>query len=232
VSYGTQILTIAAAARGSAGMPHWIMIDEAHHLMPAEGSPAADLLASVGEGICLITLEAKALPDTVLPLLNILTSPDLEAFRSGMQALRWNAGTGNGEASPLAPGEMVLARGGAASAPIRFYVDQRRSAHRRHLRKYAEGELPPDRSFYFRGPHGTLNLRAANLIRFCELAEGVDEATWDYHRRRGEYSTWIRDKIKDPELAEEAETLEKARNLSVGDSRRRLLQAVRHRYAV
>ena len=56
---------------------------------------------------------------------------------------------------------------------------------RRHRRKYAEGDLPPDRSFYFRGPEGKLNLRAQNLILFLQLAEGVDDETWLYHLRRG-----------------------------------------------
>ncbi len=106
------------------------------------------------------------------------------------------------------------------------------SAHRRHIRKYAEGELPPDRSFYFRGPQADLNLRAANLARFCELAEGVDEATWDHHLRRGEYSAWLREMIKDPELAQEADEVERARGLTPAEARRRILEAIRRRYAV
>jgi uncharacterized protein (DUF2384 family) len=38
-----------------------------------------------------------------------------------------------------------------------------RTQHRRHLRKYAEGDLGPERSFYFRGRDGKLNLKAQNL---------------------------------------------------------------------
>ena len=53
-----------------------------------------------------------------------------------------------------------------------------RAEHRRHSRKYAEGELPQDRSFYFRGPQGKLNLRAQNLMVFLQMAEGVDDETW------------------------------------------------------
>jgi hypothetical protein len=134
--------------------------------------------------------------------------------------------------SPLTSGSMVLAHDGSPSGPIRFTVDPRKSDHRRHIRKYAEGELPPDRSFYFRGPRNALNLRAANLVRFCELAEGVDEPTWEHHRSRGDYSTWIRDVIKDPELAQAAEAAEKASGLSPGESRSRLLDAVRQKYSV
>jgi hypothetical protein len=49
---------------------------------------------------------------------------------------------------------------------------------KRHLRKYAEGELGEDKSFYFRGPKKALNLRAQNLSTFVQLADGVDDETW------------------------------------------------------
>src|SRR5207237_133563 len=113
---------------------------------------------------------------------------------------------------------------------VRFRVSLRRVEHRRHLRKYAEGELPPDRSFYFRGSEGALNLRAANLLRFCELADGVDEATWAHHLRHGDYSAWVRDMIKDPELAEEIAGIERE-TLPPAESRRRALEAIRRRHA-
>jgi hypothetical protein len=113
----------------------------------------------------------------------------------------------------------------------RFRVARRRVHHRRHVRKYTEGELPPDRSFYFRGPGGALNLRAANLTRFVELAEGVDEPTWAYHLQRGDYSAWLREMIKDPDLATQVAALEKVGD-APAESRRRVLEALRARYAV
>ena len=83
-----------------------------------------------------------------------------------------------------------------------------RSKQLRHLRKYATGKLGEDASFWFRGPDGKLNLRAQNLIRFVEIAEGVDGATWDFHRERGDYSRWIKEAIKDSDLAKEVAAIE------------------------
>jgi hypothetical protein len=94
-----------------------------------------------------------------------------------------------------------------------------------------EGELPPERSFFFSGPAGALNLRAVNLARFVELAEGVDEATWAHHLAGGEYSAWVRQMIKDPELADEIATIEAAGG-APAESRRQVLDRVRARYAV
>jgi len=48
----------------------------------------------------------------------------------------------------------------------------------RHRRKYAQGALGEDKSFYFRGPHDALNLRAHNLALFLQIADGVDDDTW------------------------------------------------------
>jgi len=31
-------------------------------------------------------------------------------------------------------------------------------------------------------------------------AAGIDDDTWLYHRRRGDYSAWLARTIKDPEL--------------------------------
>ena len=114
---------------------------------------------------------------------------------------------------------------------VRFHVAQRRVQHQRHVRKYVEGELPPERSFFFRGPERALNLRAANLARFVELAEGVDEGTWRHHLDHGDYATWLQDMVKDPTLAAEVRALQAAR-LAPGESRRRVLDLIRARYSV
>jgi hypothetical protein len=133
--------------------------------------------------------------------------------------------------APLERGEAALAWLDGTPRAARFRVARRRVQHRRHVRKYTEGELPPDRSFYFRGAGGQLNLRAANLGRFCELADGVDDETWSWHLSRGDYSTWVREQIKDPDLAQDVAAVE-ARRRPPQESRREALAAIRRRYAV
>jgi hypothetical protein len=100
------------------------------------------------------------------------------------------------------------------------------------VRKYAEGELPADRSFYFRGPEKKLNLRAQNLKSFEQLAEGVDDATWMHHLRKGDYSRWFRQEVKDEELSREAERIEQDPALSPSQSRERIRAAIDQRYTV
>ena len=105
-----------------------------------------------------------------------------------------------------------------------------KSERRRHLRKYAEGELGPDRSFYFRGPENKLNLKAHNLQVFTTMAQGVDDETWLFHLRQGEYSLWFREAIKDPELADEVAAVERDHASDPGDSRKKIIEAIERRY--
>ncbi|RUW56249.1 phosphoglycolate phosphatase, partial [Mesorhizobium sp. M2A.F.Ca.ET.067.02.1.1] len=95
---------------------------------------------------------------------------------------------------------------------------------------YAEGQLDEAGSFYFRGPDDAMNLRAHNLIIFAQMAEGIDDKTWEHHLRAGDYSEWFRHQIRDKDLARETETAEKDKTLSAQESRKRVLDAVRRRY--
>ncbi len=237
VTYATHALAAVAAVRGAGGLPHWLIIDEAHHIAPAEGSSAVELLPRAGESVAFITLSADQLPRDLRRVVAVLASTDREAFQAALATLgrdRDRRGpvpdVGGG---PLDRGEALLETlNGRPASAVRFRVARRGVQHHRHVRKYAEGELPPDRSFYFRGPRGALNLRAVNLKRFCELAEGVDDATWAHHLGRRDYSTWMRQTIKDEELADEIAALESNGTGRPGESRQRVIEAVRRRYTV
>jgi len=100
----------------------------------------------------------------------------------------------------------------------------------RHVRKYASGELGPDRSFYFQGPEAKLNLRAQNLTMFVQLAEGVDDDTWMHHLKRGDYSRWMRVAIKDEALAAAVAAVEAGPGQSPEASRRRIRELIEERY--
>jgi len=237
VTYATQALGAVAAVRAASGLPHWLIVDEAHHIFPADGSSAVDLLPPAAESLALITLSADRLAPEARRVVGVVGSTDADALRDAVRNLRADGARGprlpDPGGGPLERGEALLAfLGQDGPGIVRFRASRREVQHRRHARKYAEGELPPDRSFYFRGPRNELNLRAANLKRFCELAEGVDEGTWTHHLRRGDYSTWIREMIKDPQLADEVAALERSRGDAPRESRRAVLDAVRLRYTV
>jgi hypothetical protein len=116
--------------------------------------------------------------------------------------------------------------------PVAIRIAQGRSERRRHRRKYAEGELSPEESFYFRGPEGKLNLRAQNLILFMQVAEGIDDATWMYHLNRGDYSEWFRRAIKDEALAEQAARVEATPDIPPAQSKAFIKSAIEEHYTL
>ncbi|MGH7263815.1 MAG: HAD hydrolase family protein, partial [Candidatus Rokuibacteriota bacterium] len=61
VEYATRVLATVAGVRTTTGMPHWLLVDEAHHIAPADGSSADGWLRPGSESNCLITLSAADL---------------------------------------------------------------------------------------------------------------------------------------------------------------------------
>jgi hypothetical protein len=219
--------------RARTGRPHWIVVDETHHLMPTTWHPATLTLPQQLEGMILITVHpesvAKALLNAVDVVLAVGESPE-ETIQAFCEAV--------GESCPklapttLEPLEVLAWWRRSEEPPIRIRCIPQRSERRRHSRKYAEGNLGPDRSFHFRGPEGKLNLRAQNLNLFLQLADGVDDETWMHHLRQGDYSEWFRTMIKDADLSDEAEQVEKRANVTPVDSRAAIREAVERRYTL
>jgi hypothetical protein len=217
--------------RARTGRPHWIVADEAHHLFPAAWRPSALTRPEELTNLLMITVHPESVSADVLARV-------ARAFTVGAGAAdvlaRFAAAIG---APPPAPSLPPLEAGralawirGEPSEVIVFTPTAPKAERRRHVRKYAEGELGPDKSFYFRGPEGRLNLRARNLRTFTEIADGVDDDTWEHHRRRHDYSRWFRDAIKDDDLAAEAESVERDPSLAPATSRARIRSAIDQRY--
>jgi hypothetical protein len=116
------------------------------------------------------------------------------------------------------------------AAPLLLKTVRSSRERLRHVRQYAEGELSPQQSFFFRGPESKLNLRAQNLRSFLQLAAGVDDETWMFHLRRGDFSLWFKTVIKDEELARQAAQIESDQAASAEHSRERIREAVDSRY--
>jgi hydroxymethylpyrimidine pyrophosphatase-like HAD family hydrolase len=218
--------------RARLGRPHWLVLDEAHHLMPAAWEPPAGLLPEKLSSLLLITVHPGLLARAVLDRVDTVLAVGQEAEATLRQFAEATSVALPDFAPPtLEPGEVLFwSREGAA--PFKLRARPSRTERRRHRRKYAEGTLPPERSFYFRGPENKLNLRAHNLMMFVQLAEGVDDDTWLYHLRRHDYSRWFREGIKDRALAAEAERIENLPQVGPAESRALIKAAIERDYTL
>ncbi len=226
-----DLLPRLQSLRAKTGRPHWVLVDETHHLMPRDWDPAPLVLSRELAGMIYVTVH----PDWTAPA--VVNTADLvvtlgEAPHQTLRTLTTTAAGEQENPAPLEPGQALLWRRDEAAAPVRFKMAPSRAERRRHRRKYAAGELPPDRSFYFRGPQGRLHLRAQNLMLFLQIADGVDDDTWLHHLYARDYSRWLAEFIKDPVLGEEVAAIEDDKALDARESRARVRAAVESHYTL
>ena len=230
-----QLLPRIQELRARTGRPHWLVIDEAHHLLPTSWHPSRNTLPQELSGLMLITVHPDHVAPAVLSLIETIIAVG-ESPEKALQAFSEALGQPSPELNPvkLESGEaLVWSRAqdaGADAAPFRLRIAPPSGERRRHSRKYAEGDLGEDKSFYFRGPEGRLNLRAQNLLLFIQLGEGVDDDTWQYHLRQGDYTRWFRDAIKDEDLADEAARIAEQPSIGVAESRAGIKAVIEERY--
>jgi hypothetical protein len=219
--------------RLQTGRPHWIVLDEAHHLLPASWHPTRQVLTQDSTGMLLITVHPDQVAPAVLSLMHLVIAIG-ESPAATLHAFSTVLGQYAPALAPraLQPGEALLWARYLDQGVQQFRMTPCRIDQLRHRRKYAQGELGEDKSFYFRGPQGQLNLRAQNLVLFMQLAEGVDNATWTYHLRHGDYSRWFREAIKDEGLAAHAADIEGQAALSPTESRALIKAAIQQRYTL
>jgi HAD superfamily hydrolase (TIGR01484 family) len=212
--------------------PHCIVVGEAHALLPPEGAALAAYARNHPSGVVLVTAHPEALAPAVLQTMGWVAATGRGAG-DALHAFAASAGVSPPETPPgaLAPGEALVWNPRFPFAPLRVRVEPPSIERRRERRREAAGELPPDRSFWFRGPEGRLNLRAQNLALFVQIAEGLDDDTWNFHLWRGDYSEWLLNSVRDPELAQAVRLVEKERDAAAAASRARVREAVEARHA-
>jgi hydroxymethylpyrimidine pyrophosphatase-like HAD family hydrolase len=216
--------------RARTARPHWIILDEAHHLLPAARNGSSATIPP--SGLILITVHPEHVSPAVLATAEIaVVVGDTAADVVERLAENAHAPRPAIESRAIETGQALVWRRGDEHV-VRIRSAPSRHERRRHVRKYAEGELGEDRSFYFRGPEGKLNLRASNLTVFLNLADGVDDDTWQHHLRKHDYSRWLREAIKDADLAQKAEQVEARPDLPVAESRALLKEAIAERYTL
>jgi hydroxymethylpyrimidine pyrophosphatase-like HAD family hydrolase len=228
----SKLLPQLLELRERSGRPHWLIIDEAHHLLPPAWELGTVFATDVNRTV-FITVH----PDQVHPGVLASVGTVIAVGANPQVTIRQFSQTQNVRPPRIAKaelesGQVLVWPRFAGQLPQCVRVPPNTVERRRHNRKYSEGELPPDRSFYFQGPEGKLKLRAQNLILFLQLAEGVDDDTWLHHLTQGDYSDWFRTCIKDDVLASEAAEIERQPNPSADATRALIREALERRYTM
>jgi len=218
LDYLRSLPAVIDVERAAGGLPHWIVVDEAHATLDEHGT-AADVFRPTDRGYCLVAYRPDRLCAEALAAIDVtitVTGPTIP-------------GTGGG--APVPPNATIRELG----APERpFIMGARRTPHVRHRRKYAVTPLPRARWFEFRGPDGAVVATAPDLAAFGRLLHSADAAVVAHHLVRGDFSRWIVGALQDRQLGAAVGAIEREvlarRAADVVHARERLVQGIEARY--
>lgn len=215
------------------GRPHWLIVDEAHHILPSDRSKGGSAsLNNIAGSTMLVTVHpehvSQAALSTVDSLITVGRYPH-QTVRSFCTAVGVSS-LPESDIPESHNGNVIAWFRGTDRKPFSLHIEPSKAERKRHRRKYAQGDVGYERSFVFRGPDSKLKLRAQNLVIFLQMAEGVDEDTWQFHLRRQDYSRWLRGSIKDDELANVVAGIETQSSMTAEDSLKAVKFAIEGRY--
>ncbi len=160
--YMRAALPSLASLRRRTGLPHRIVVDEAHYFL--HGSDAAELLDLDLAGYTLISYRLSGLDPSVLRASDfvIVTRESdpreidhlhaLLGFAGGADAAEWHAVLANLERGEAA---FLPVTGDGAGELRRIRLAPRRTPHVRHRTKYLDVPVPEGKAFVFMSPENT-----------------------------------------------------------------------------
>ncbi len=232
-AYVGEVAAAVRANRADCGLPHWIVVDEAHRPFSASVPIFSD---TSRKGYCLITWQPGHLrPETIddLDMVVALASPDGDDDQVTEFLTRWSPDDDlAGVLTRAEPGQALLSAD-PGRAPVLVDLAERRTGHVRHWHKYATAELPVAKRFYFRRssdePTGRV---AANVREFHRILGHCGDDVIDHHTRNHDFSRWALHVLQDATLAASLSASEDT-HVATGDppaTRRGLLRAIETRY--
>jgi hypothetical protein len=238
-AFFARLLSVLLDLRREYGHPHWLLLDEAHHLIPSPAGLEVDALPSDFNNFILISTSPHALSAATLSKVGmVLTLGDnpsypIEQFcqvlglpaPQGIPALKNNELCVWDRDGTVAPDGSDKPDGSPAPYIVRYNMPQQ--LQQRHKKKYAQGDMGGN-SFIFTGRENQLHLVANNLMLFLHIAEGIDTDTWLFHLGRADFSSWLRNSVHDEELATVAGEAEKLHDATA--SKKKLLDAIAKKY--
>jgi hypothetical protein len=237
MQYIRALLPALNVLRERTGLPHRIVLDEAHYYL--HGADAPQLLDLERGGYVVVTYCASRLPtqllaDTEVMIVTCESSPvEIDALHRScvtctqVERSRWSnlahLKAGQAVALPIteeAGGELRL-----------FTMAPRLTPHVRHREKYVDVPVAEHRAFYFAANGRPSSRRVRTLRQFVAALEDTSAPSLEAYLRRGDFSRWIADVLGDHALAAELRNLEdRHRAAARADTLSEITTAIRARY--
>lgn len=241
LKYMHSVLPALATLRRHTGLPHRIVVDEAHYFLDDPHAP--NLLDLDSGGYTLVTYRASKLRHDLLAASQAVIVTR-ESDPHEVRALHERCTSCQGKMTEVEWRQLFegLVLGEAVALPVteeaqgevrRIRLAPRLTPHVRHLAKYIDLPVPEGRWFIFWSGGSLTGQRARTLSEFVAIVEQSPAAALDGHLRRGDFSRWIAEVFGDYPLAKTLRQLERDyRAGAIPDIAMRLAQAVRSRYEI
>jgi hydroxymethylpyrimidine pyrophosphatase-like HAD family hydrolase len=232
--YLRTLLPLLITLRRRSGLPHKILLDEAHYYVG--GPDGAHLIDAELAGYILVTYRISGLAKSILTTADavVMVTQESDAYEAATLAqMARPASTFDPKIfRDLAPNEAALLPGAEESLGRvrRFQMAPRMTSHVRHQAKYIDVPVREDRAFVFT-ESGRAGPRARTLQQFMGLLSTLPSDPIQAHLERHDVSRWLADVFRDHPLAAHVRALEdRAIAEGPGDVAAEVAQAIRARY--
>jgi len=199
-----SILSLIRRFRRRLGLPHWVVLDEAHYSLHREGV-SDHALGLADKGFCLATYRSSWLRESVMKAADVFVLSRTTAHEELVFLRSWIAESSSDDEGavsvlpnlPLGQFLMIQPEGPGARSALTFVAMPRETLHVRHLKKYADSRVSPERRFIFRRPDGSIVATADSVNAFRRAVATVEERVLAYHAERGDFSRWVGDVFAD-----------------------------------
>ncbi|NUT68933.1 HAD-IIB family hydrolase [Pseudomonas sp. ICMP22404] len=220
-----ELLPFIQQLRSTSGRPYWLVVDEAHYMLPHCAAWPAGFLANMGAVI--VALDFEQVCPSVLEVVDVLVTLGSTA-RELVQRFAQHTQRSSPDFAPRtsAPEYCCLWELRKGNEVVQMTPQQPQQKHHRHSGKYAAGDVGDWHAFYF----PSLDQRASNLAEFLSSLARLDDGAFCQHRQAGDFSNWFREVIRDDVLANETHLLETDASVASQDALARIARLVQARY--
>jgi hypothetical protein len=203
--YVQTMLPLLAALRSQGGIPHRIVVDEAHYFV--EGPDGRLLLDLDAGGYTLATYRPSQLAPSVLAAAGVVLLTRTTDY-SGLQALKTEMVAD--EAAQLSLGEamLLLPCDESPNQPVAFRIAPRLTEHVRHRQKYLDIPVADRHAFVFTNHNRPIGCKVQTLTEFGASLSECPPPVLAGHLDRGDVSRWVGDVFGDHMLAGRIHELE------------------------